>query len=149
PQDSRLGGELSEYVGAYLDDRSGRALAGVRKAATALGVSTTDIALAFNRRRGIACSLVSARTPAQLAEVTVSDVDSAEESAVVLYQISCVGGGPQPEETARSVVLVVIEDELVVIVLRILDIVEEFEGGHLVESCVDGIFIDFEGIGQS
>ncbi|HJA59547.1 MAG TPA: aldo/keto reductase [Candidatus Brevibacterium intestinavium] len=88
PQDSRLGGELSEYVGAYLDDRSGRVLAGVRKAATALGVSTTDIALAFNRRRGIACSLVSARTPAQLAEVTGSDVDLAEEIAEVLDQIS-------------------------------------------------------------
>src|SRR5699024_2301255 len=51
-------------------------------------------------------------------------------------------------ETAGSVILVV-EDELVVIVLRVLDVVEEFEGGHLVESGVDGIFVDFEGVGQS
>src|SRR5699024_12155087 len=59
-------------------------------------------------------------------------------------------GGLEPDETAGSVVLVVvIEDELVVIVLRILDIVEEFEGGHLVESGVDGIFVDFEGVGRS
>src|SRR5699024_1929844 len=58
-------------------------------------------------------------------------------------------GGLERDETAGSVVLVVIEDELVVIVLRILDIVEEFEGGHLVESGVDGIFVDFEGVGQS
>ncbi|WP_209324902.1 aldo/keto reductase [Brevibacterium renqingii] len=88
PQDSRLTGELSDYVGAYLDDRSNRVLAGVRKAATALGVSTTDIALAFNRHRGIACSLVSARTPAQLAEVTGSEVALADEIAEVLDQIS-------------------------------------------------------------
>lgn len=88
PQDSRLAGELSDYVGAYLDDRSNRVLAGVRKAATALGVSTTDIALAFNRHRGIACSLVSPRTPAQLAEVTGNEVELAEEIAEVLDQIS-------------------------------------------------------------
>src|SRR5699024_9852004 len=88
PQDSRLSGELSEYVGAYLDDRSGRVLAGVRKAATALGVPTTDIALAFDRHCGIACSQVAARTPAQLTEVTGSDVALAEEIAAVLDHIS-------------------------------------------------------------
>src|SRR5699024_670920 len=58
----RLRGQLCESVGAYLADRSGRVLAGVLKAATALGVSMTDIALAFNRLRGIADSLVFART---------------------------------------------------------------------------------------
>ncbi|UVI34403.1 aldo/keto reductase [Brevibacterium spongiae] len=88
PSDSRLAGELGDYVGAYLDDRSNRVLAGVRKAAAALGVSTTDIALAFNRHQGIACSLVSPRTPAQLAEITSSEVELAEEIAEVLDQIS-------------------------------------------------------------
>lgn len=88
PQDSRLAGELGDYVGEYLDARSNRVLAGVRRAASALGVSTTDIALAFNRRRGIACSLVSPRTPSQLAEITGSDVDLADEIAEVLEQIS-------------------------------------------------------------
>lgn len=88
PQDSRLAGELGDYVGAYLDDRSNRVLAGVRRAASALGVSTTDIALAFNRHRGIACTLVSPRTPAQLAEITDSDVELATEIAEVLDQIS-------------------------------------------------------------
>jgi aryl-alcohol dehydrogenase-like predicted oxidoreductase len=88
PQDSRLAGELSEYVSAYLDDRANRVLAGVRRAATALGVTTTDIALAFNRHRGVACSLVSPRTPAQLAEVTSSEVELADEIAEVLDQIS-------------------------------------------------------------
>ena len=88
PQDSRLAGELSEYAGAYLDERSNRVLAGVRRAATALGVSTLDIALAFNRQHGIASTLVSPRTSAQLAEVTASEVELADEIAEVLDQIS-------------------------------------------------------------
>lgn len=88
PQDSRLAGELSEYVNAYLDDHSGRVLAGVRKAAAALGVTTTDIALAFNRHRGISSSLVSARTPEQLTQIMSSDVELAPEIAEVLEQIS-------------------------------------------------------------
>lgn len=88
PQDSRLAGELSDYAGAYLDERSNRVLAGVRRAATALGVSPLDIALAFNRQHGIASTLVSPRTPAQLAEVTGSAVELADEIAEVLDQIS-------------------------------------------------------------
>lgn len=88
PQDSRFAGELSDYVGAYLDERSARVLAGVRKAAAALGVTTTDIALAFNRHRGVAASLVSARTPEQLAQVIGSDVELEPEIAEVLDQIS-------------------------------------------------------------
>jgi aryl-alcohol dehydrogenase-like predicted oxidoreductase len=88
PQDSRLAGELGDYVGQYLDERSNRVLAGVRKAATALGVTTLDIALAFNRSQGIASTLVSPRTPAQLAEVTGSQVELAEEIIEVLDQIS-------------------------------------------------------------
>lgn len=88
PQDSRLAGELADYVSPYLDDRSGQVLAGVRRAATALGVSTTDIALAFNRDRGIASTLVSARTPEQLAQIVDSDVALEPEIAEVLEQIS-------------------------------------------------------------
>lgn len=88
PQDSRLAGELSDYVSAYLDDGSAKVLAGVRRAAAALGVSTTDIALAFNRDRGIASTLVSARTPDQLAQIVGSDVALAPEIAEVLEQIS-------------------------------------------------------------
>ncbi|MGO2860346.1 MAG: aldo/keto reductase [Brevibacterium sp.] len=88
PQDSRLAGELSDYVAAYLDEPSTRVLSGVRKAAAALGVSTTDIALGFNRHQGIACSLVSARTPEQLAELTGDVIDLAPEIAEVLDQIS-------------------------------------------------------------
>ncbi|SDT15173.1 Predicted oxidoreductase [Brevibacterium sandarakinum] len=89
PQDSRFAaGELSDYVGAYLDERSTRVLAGVRKAAAALGVTAADIALAFNRYQGVASSLVSARTPEQLAQVLGSDVDLEPEIAEVLDQIS-------------------------------------------------------------
>ncbi|MCM1012424.1 aldo/keto reductase [Brevibacterium sp. XM4083] len=88
PQDSRLAGELSDYVSPYLDDRASRVLAGVRRAAAALGVSTTDIALAFNRERGIASTLVSARTPEQLNQVMGSDVTLEPEIAEVLEQIS-------------------------------------------------------------
>lgn len=89
PQDSRLAaGELSDYVGAYLDERSFRVLAGVRKAAAALGVTAADIALAFNRYQGVASSLVSARTPEQLAQVLDSDVELEPEIAEVLDQIS-------------------------------------------------------------
>lgn len=88
PQDSRLAGELSDYVAAYLDEPSTRVLSGVRKAAAALGVSTTDIALAFNRHQGIACSLVSARTPEQLAELTGDVIELEPEIAEVLDQIS-------------------------------------------------------------
>ncbi|WP_210602232.1 aldo/keto reductase [Brevibacterium oceani] len=88
PQDSRLAGELADYVTEYLDDGSNRVLAGVRRAASALGVSTTDIALAFNRHRGVTCTLVSPRTSSQLAEITGSDVDLADEIAEVLEQIS-------------------------------------------------------------
>lgn len=88
PQDSRVAGELSDYVGAYLDDRCSSVLAGVRKAAAALGVSPVDIALAFNRHRGITSSLVSARTPEQLATLVASDVELEPEIAEVLDQIS-------------------------------------------------------------
>lgn len=88
PQDSRLAGDLSDYVRSYLDESSNGVLAGVRKAAAALGVSTTDIALAFNRYRGIATTLVSARTLDQLSEITDSDVELEPEIAEVLDQIS-------------------------------------------------------------
>lgn len=88
PQGSRLAGDLSDYVRAYLDEASNGVLAGVRKAAAALGVSTTDIALAFNRYRGMATTLVSARTQDQLREITDSDVELEPEIAEVLDQIS-------------------------------------------------------------
>ncbi|MGO2642489.1 aldo/keto reductase [Brevibacterium aurantiacum] len=89
PQDSRFAvGELTDYVGAYLDERSTRVLAGVRKAAAALGVTTADIALAFNRYQGITSSLVSARTPEQLSQVVSSEVELEPEIAEVLDQIS-------------------------------------------------------------
>ena len=89
PQDSRFAaGELTDYVGAYLDERSTRVLAGVRKAAAALGVTTTDIALAFNRHQGVSSSLVSARTPEQLAQLVSSEVELEPEIAEVLDQIS-------------------------------------------------------------
>lgn len=88
PQDSRFAGELSDYVGAYLDDRSTRVVAGVRKAAAGLGVSTADISLAFNRYQGITSSLVSARTPEQLAQVLSCEVELEPEIAEVLDQIS-------------------------------------------------------------
>ncbi len=51
-------------------------------------MSTTDIALAFNRDRGIASTLVSARTPEQLAQIVDSDVALEPEIAEVLEQIS-------------------------------------------------------------
>ncbi|RBP64683.1 aryl-alcohol dehydrogenase-like predicted oxidoreductase [Brevibacterium sanguinis] len=88
PGDSRAAGELAEYVGAYLDDRCSRVMAGVRRAATALGVSSADIALAFNRHRGVTSSLVSARTEEQMAALARSDVALAPEIAEVLEQIS-------------------------------------------------------------
>ncbi|WP_009881308.1 aldo/keto reductase [Brevibacterium aurantiacum] len=89
PQDSRFAvGELTDYVGAYLDERSTRVLAGVRKAAAALGVTTADIALAFNRYQGITSSLVSARTPEQQSQVVSSEVELEPEIAEVLDQIS-------------------------------------------------------------
>lgn len=88
PQDSRLATDLTDYVGAYLDDESNRVIAGVRKAAAALGVSTTDIALAFNRHRGIATTLVSARTTEQLDQITASHIVLEPEIAQVLDQIS-------------------------------------------------------------
>lgn len=89
PQDSRFAaGELTDYVGAYLDERSTRVLAGVRKAAAALGVTTIDIALAFNRYQGVATSLVSARNPEQLAQLVSSELELEPEIAEVLDQIS-------------------------------------------------------------
>lgn len=89
PQDSRVAaGELTDYVGAYLDERSTRVLAGVRKAAAALGVTPADISLAFNRYQGIVSSLVSARTPEQLLQLVGSEVELEPEIAEVLDQIS-------------------------------------------------------------
>ena len=88
PEDSRLAGPLSEYTAAHLAEPATQVLAGVRKAAISLGVSTLDIALAFNRHRGIAATLVSARTPEQLSEVIGSDVALEPEIAEVLDQIS-------------------------------------------------------------
>jgi aryl-alcohol dehydrogenase-like predicted oxidoreductase len=88
PQDSRLAGELSDYAGAYLDERSNRVLAGVRRPRPLWACRHWTSPWPSTGSTVSRAPLVSPRTPAQLAEVTGSEVELADEIAEVLDQIS-------------------------------------------------------------
>lgn len=88
PAGSRGATDLSDYVGAFLDDDSTRIVQGVVKAAGALGVDPVDIALAWNRRSLCASTIVAPRTRPQLDALLASDLDLADEIHDVLDQIS-------------------------------------------------------------
>ncbi|GAA2091700.1 aldo/keto reductase [Brevibacterium salitolerans] len=88
PRGSRAGGDFSAYVGELLDEDSTGIVQGAVKAATALGVSPVDIALAWNRQSAAASTLVSPRTRAHLDELLASHLTLAPEIRDVLEQIS-------------------------------------------------------------
>ena len=67
-------------------------VAGAARAASALGASPLDVALAWNRSMGWASSAVAPRTPAQLEEILASELVLEPEIRDALDQISAPDG---------------------------------------------------------
>lgn len=88
PSDSRAAGEAHDYVAEFLDEDAQRIVAGVRRAASALGATPLDVSLAWNRALPLCSSIVAPRTLAQLDEILASDLDLAPEISEALDQIS-------------------------------------------------------------
>ncbi len=76
PADSRAASpHFATFVGRYLDDDSQRIVESVVKAADGLGLSPTEVALAWVRDRpGVAAPIVGARTAAQLRYALAAEV---------------------------------------------------------------------------
>jgi aryl-alcohol dehydrogenase-like predicted oxidoreductase len=67
PSDSRGASPISGFVEAYLDERSGRIVEAVARAADGLGWTPLEVALVWVRDRpGVTAPIVGARTAAQL-----------------------------------------------------------------------------------
>ncbi|MYM18943.1 aldo/keto reductase [Brevibacterium sp. 5221] len=92
PQNSRAAGAARAYVEPYLEDGPGQVVAGAARAASALGASPLDVALAWNRSMGWASSAVAPRTPAQLEEILASELVLEPEIRDALDQISAPDG---------------------------------------------------------
>lgn len=91
PADSRAASaHLAGFVQPYLDDRSSAIVDAVSVAASGLGRSPLDVALAWlMTKHGVASALLGARTPAQLRScIGALDVDLPQEVVSALDEVS-------------------------------------------------------------
>ncbi len=94
PSDSRGASKVfSNFVGAYLDDRSGRIVDAVARAADGLGWTPLEVALVWVRDRpGVTAPIVGARTAAQLrGALDIEDKTLPEELVRALDDVSDEG----------------------------------------------------------
>lgn len=93
PADSRAASpHFSNFVGSYLDDRSGRIVEAVVRAADGLELTPLEVAIAWVRdRAGVTAPILGARTAAQLkGSLTVEDVTLPPEIVAALDDVSNV-----------------------------------------------------------
>ncbi len=91
PADSRAASpHFSGFVGAYLDDRTGRVVEAVVRAAEGLDWSPLEVALTWVRDRpGVTAPIVGARTAAQLrGSLTVEDCELPAQIVAALDDVS-------------------------------------------------------------
>lgn len=91
PADSRAASpHFSNFVGSYLDDRSGRIVEAVVRAADGLELTPLEVAIAWVRdRAGVTAPILGARTAAQLkGSLTVEDVTLPPEIVAALDDVS-------------------------------------------------------------
>jgi aryl-alcohol dehydrogenase-like predicted oxidoreductase len=96
PADSRAASpHLGEFVRRYLDDRSGRVVEAVSRAAEGLDWSPMEVALAWVRDRpGVTAPIVGARTAAQLrGSLTVEELELPAQIRQALDDVSAPGVG--------------------------------------------------------
>ena len=94
PSDSRGASTVfSNFVGAYLDDRSARIVDAVARAADGLGWTPMEVALVWVRDRvGVTAPIVGARTAAQLqGALDIEDKTLPEELVAALDDVSDEG----------------------------------------------------------
>lgn len=100
PADSRAASpHFGGFVGRYLDERSGRVVEAVARAADGLGWTPLEVALTWVRDRpGVTAPVVGARTAAQLRDVlTVEECTLPAEIVTALEDVS----SPAEEEPTR------------------------------------------------
>jgi aryl-alcohol dehydrogenase-like predicted oxidoreductase len=90
PSDSRAASAMSAWVEQYLDERSGRIVEAVCRAADGLGWTPLEVALAWVRDRpGVTAPIVGARTSAQLRSIlSVEDRTLPHELVAALDDVS-------------------------------------------------------------